>query len=853
MGLEKYIEKRDFTSSPEPKEEKVTRKGSLQFVVQRHQASRLHYDLRLEMEGVLKSWAVPKGPSLNPKDKRLAVMTEDHPFKYITFEGIIPKGNYGAGAMHIWDTGTYHARTERTRKKSEKALLEGLAEGNLKFVLEGKLLKGEFALVRTGKDEKNWLLIKKKDAHAVEHSFSAENHLPPEIIFHPDDKEQALPKKKEIKLEIADLASDLSLKPAPMPHEVKPMLAQSKDEAFDDPDWIFELKWDGYRAIAEVENGKVSLYSRNGISFNQKFFSLIHHLSKIEQNVVLDGEIVVLSEAGYPVFQALQNFDEKNNNNLCYYVFDLLHLNGYDTMQLPLLERKKLLSELIENLTNVLYSDHVEGTGISLFQEAQNEKLEGIMAKKADSSYSPNSRTKLWLKIKTKMHQKAVIAGFTEGKGSRKHFGSLLMGVYENDKLKYIGNCGGGFNEKSLKEMKTKLEPLIIKDNPFGRKIATKAPITWVKPELVCEVTFSEWTVDGNMRHPIFLGLREDTKPEDVALEKSTDNKLESNVSLKEANIKEAKKSVKPKTKEKENESGMVTIDGHRLKLTNLDKIYWPEEKYTKGDLINYYRQVAPYILPYLANRPESLHRHPSGVDQESFFQKDMKDMPPGWIETIEIHSESNNKDINYLICQNEATLIYMNNLGCIEINPWNSRKQHLDNPDYIVIDLDPGDNTFNEVVDTALVVKDVLEKAGAEGYCKTSGSTGMHIYIPLGARYNYEDSRNFAHLIAELVLAELPLLTSLERSPKARKNKIYLDYLQNRKGQTLAAPYSVRPKPGATVSTPLEWKEVRHGLQIGDFTIKNVMQRLKKKGDLFQGVLGEGIDMEKCLKHLSE
>lgn len=857
MGLEKYKEKRNFTSSPEPKEEKSKARGPLRFVIQRHQATRLHYDLRLEMHGVLKSWAVPKGPSLNPKDKRLAVMTEDHPIKYLTFEGVIPKGNYGAGVMHVWDTGTYHAIDQDDRKKSEKALISGLEEGDLKFILEGNIVKGEFALIKAGSDEKNWLLIKKKDTHAVSTAFNSEEFLPPEIIFHDKDKkgEKAAKKAPATKANqsAAPETEDAGLAYSPMPHNVKPMLAQLANEPFDDPEWIFELKWDGYRAIAEVEKSKVNIYSRNGLPFNHKFFPLVQHLKKLGQNAVLDGEIVVLSDKGHPVFQKLQNFDEKDSDNLCFYVFDLLHLNGYDTTQLPLLERKKLLREITEGLTNIFYSDHIKGEGKTFFKEAQKNKLEGIIAKRANSTYNIGARSKLWLKIKTSMRQEAIIAGFTEGKGSRKHFGSLLLGLYNGQKLVYIGNCGGGFNEESLKEMKNKLTPLITKENPFKKKIAAKAPITWVEPRLVCEITFSEWTEEGSMRHPIFFGLREDKDPTNVVKEVPIEEKEPMKAEEKETKKAKAKAAAPPKKRAKKDDPGLVTINGHELKLTNLDKIYWPEEKYTKGDLISYYRTIASYILPYLADRPESLHRHPNGIGKQSFFQKDMKDMPPDWIQTIEIHSESNDKDINYLVCQDEATLVYMNNLGCIEINPWNSRIQNLENPDYIVIDLDPGENTFDEVIQTALEVKKVLDKAGAEGYCKTSGSSGLHIYIPLGAKYNYEDSRNFAHVIAQLVLAQLPDLTSLERSPKARKKKIYLDYLQNRIGQTLAAPYGVRPKPGATVSAPLEWKEVKKGLHPSKFTIKNMLQRVKKKGDLFKGVLGKGIDMEKCLNKLSE
>ena len=397
--------------------------------------------------------------------------------------------------------------------------------------------------------------------------------------------------------------------------------------------------------------------------------------------------------------------------------------------------------------------------------------------------------------------------------------------------------------------------PLVQKSSPFEEKIKTNEKVTWVAPELVCEISFAEWTADDHLRQPIFQRMRIDKNPKEVIRETENILKMEKpdkssskkkGVVEKEVEVEKEKKEKPLKGKDKE-----VEINHHSLKITNLDKIYWPEEGYTKGEVIQYYQDISPFILPYLKDRPQSLNRHPSGINGENFFQKDMGHSLPDWIETEEIFSESNKKNINYLVCQDKETLMYLNNLGCIEINPWHSRVQHLDFPDYTMIDLDPGENTYDEVVEVALAVKEVLDRARIISFPKTSGSTGMHIFIPLGAKYDFDQSKNFANIIAELVNAQLPALTSIERSPKDRRKQIYLDFLQNRTGQTIASAYSLRPKPGATVSTPLEWKEVKKGLHPSQFTFKNIFKRLDKKGDLFKGVLGKGFDMEKSLKNL--
>ncbi|MGN6646998.1 MAG: DNA ligase D [Cytophaga sp.] len=879
MALETYKAKRNFRQTPEPAGKKKAATNELKFVIQRHAASHLHYDFRLEMEGVLKSWAVPKGPSLNPEDKRLAMMVEDHPFEYRKFHGVIPEGNYGAGIVEIWDEGTYHAIGSTDRKTSEKELLAELKKGSLKFVLHGKKLKGEFALVKiknnnSAKDNA-WLLIKHKDEYAIEEPYNSEDHVPSNSKIIKKDApvkkvtaKKAASKKASAKESLikkkAPQAAAKKIKQGkdPMPHEVKPMLAKLKDTPFDSAEWLFEIKWDGYRAIAEIENGKVNLYSRNYISFNHKYRPIVEALESFGHNAVLDGEIVVLNADGTSSFQGLQQYDEKPSPELYYCIFDILFLDGHDLRNLPLIERKQRLADIWPDLPNIKYSDHIEQDGIKFLELARKNKLEGIMAKKADSTYRNGLRSSEWLKIKIIQAQEAIICGFTAPRNSRKDFGALILGAYEKGRLVYIGHTGGGFNTALLSSTLKLMKPLIRKESPFDVKIKTNEKVTWVTPKLVCEIAFSEWTNDGHMRQPIFQGMRIDKKASEVvrelpavttipedAMEVKTKKTTKSKTSTAaKSHASEKKTGTKSSGKKESNE---LKVGSHVLAISNRSKIYWPEDGYTKGDLVDYYMQIADYILPYLKDRPESLNRHPNGINGPSFFQKEMGETLPDWIQSKEIFSESNAKEIRYMLCQDKATLIYMANLGCIEINPWNSRVQKIECPDYIVIDLDPGDNTFDEVIQTALVVKKILDKAGAESYCKTSGSTGLHIYIPLGAKYDYEQGKNFAHVIAQLAHDRLPELTSLVRNPRERKKQIYIDYLQNRGGQTLAAPYSVRPKPGATVSTPLEWKEVKKGLHPSQFTIKTIFKRLEKKGDLFKGVLGKGIDMRKCLKNL--
>ena len=835
MTIRNYKAKRNFKQTPEPvgRTEPRGRGGALRFVVQKHDATRLHYDFRLELDGTLKSWAVPKGPSLRPADKRLAVMVEDHPIDYRTFEGTIPDGNYGAGTVMVWDRGTYQAPGASTRSESERLLREGLRKGHLHISLDGEKLHGEFNLVRTRRG-KDWLLIKVADHFAEDRDVTLEERS----VATGRSLDQITvgagsPRRRRRSIELSDAPK------GKMPHDVTPMLATLVDEPFDRDGWIFEVKWDGYRAIAEVGREQVRFYSRNGLSMAERFPSIVKSLHQLGHEAVLDGEVVATDAAGIGRFQLLQNYQKTGKGSLLYYVFDLLYLDGHDLRSLRLLRRKEILTQIVRGLPIVRVSEHVEAEGKALFQVAQDKGLEGIIAKRADSPYLDGIRGRTWLKMKTLRRQEAVIGGFTEPRRSRTHLGALVLGLYEGGELVYIGHTGGGMDTATRLDLRTRLEPLETSVCPFRTRPRPNAPVHWVQPLLVCDVTFGEWTGDGKMRHPIYVGLRED-KP-------ATAVRRESPVPTEPQEEPAARPRLRKTGRGKQVQSAASP------ELTNLDKVYWPKEGYTKGDLIEYYRIVAPVMVPYLVDRPQSLHRHPNGIERESFFQKDFGDQVPDWVRTVRVTSASGTGEIHYVLCQDEASLLYLANLGCIEINPWNSRVRHLDEPDYLVIDLDPEDIGVPRVVEAAQAIHRLLDHIGAESYCKTSGKTGLHVYVPLGARYSTDSARQFAQLIATVVQRELPDTTSTLRKPALRQRRVYIDFLQNRAGQTLAAPYSARPVANATVSTPLKWSEVRRGLDPSRFTMKTVPRRIDKVGDLWKRVIGRGVDLRACVERLAK
>ena len=901
MSLSKYNEKRSADKTPEPFGGKPDKKV-LRFVVQKHDASHLHYDFRLEMEDVLKSWAVPKGPSMDPDVKRLAMMVEDHPYDYRTFEGIIPQGEYGGGTVMVWDEGTYEPADdlEKTKKGNEKNLLDQLNAGKIKFILDGKKLKGLFALIKAhGRGENAWLLMKLKDEHAtnedilkLDTSVLSDQDLveiaeTSENIYGQDPKASKPASKKAVKkaldtqvdpenTEVPQPALDVEsiLKKAPdgeFNTKVTPMLATLVDEPFDDPGWQYEIKWDGYRALAFMKGEEAELKSRNNKSFNDRFYPVFTAIQNWNINAIVDGEIVVVNDKGISNFSSLQNWRSEADGELLFYVFDILWLDGKDLSGLTQRERSAVLQTLVPQDGIIRSGFSVEARGTEFFDVAREMGLEGIIAKRSDSTYIPGERSKDWLKIKVQKRQEVIIAGYTRNDDSPKLFSALLLGAYRDGQLEYVGKVGTGFNTKQQREMIAQFKPIIVKNPPFDetpeynkpsrfRRNPPHATATWLKPDLVCEINFSEITEDGVFRHPSFIAMREDKQAKQVVLESAfntgdiVEKKKPASGNKKSENdiIKPPVKSTNKTLVNPTEKSQCKVINGHELKFSNLDKVYWPDDKVTKRDLINYYYQVSTYILPYLQGRPQSLNRYPNGIGGKSFYQKDVTGKVPDWVDTYLYHAEGDDTDKHFLVGDDQATLLYMANLGAIEINPWNSTIRKPDNPTWCIIDLDPSDKTtFEQVIQAAQMTKSVLDEMNIPSYPKTSGSTGIHIYIPLAEKYTYEQSKEFARVIVTLVQQQLPEFTSIERAVKDRKGKMYLDFLQNRPQATIAAPYSARPKPGATVSMPLHWNEVKKGLQIKDFTIRNAMKRLEEVGDIFKPVLGEGIDLAKIVEAL--
>lgn len=818
MSLRNYFRKRSFKDTPEPRGH-TSRKPhqKLAFVVHEHQASRLHYDLRLELDGVLKSWAVPKGPSMNPHEHRLAIHVEDHPYEYRKFEGVIPEGNYGAGNVIIWDEGWYEAR-KGDPNESEKTLRAGLKKGHLTFILHGKKLKGEFALVAmqgASTDENAWLLIKKGDEFASARDVTRQD--------------ESIKSHKHVD-ELGATGKLPSLKAYPKkarPWQVTPMLCTLVNEPFSKEGWLFEVKWDGYRAIGTKKGGSIQLYSRANNNFVAKYPLVAEAMRMFKHDVMVDGEIVVVDPSGTAHFEWLQNWHRAPHGTLRFYLFDILWCDGRDVRPMPLAERKKLLKSIMPPSDVLRYGDHVATNGAALFRKIQQRNLEGIVAKNGSSAYLEAKRGLDWLKIKTGLRQEVVIGGYTEPRGGRKYLGSLVVGTYEKGKLEYVGHSGGGIPDEQRKLLRDKLADRERQTSPFSTEPKPNAPVHWVNPELVCEMGFSEWTTEGYMRQPQFKGLRSDKNPLSVHREKAKQTAL----------------AVAPAHIQKSNSA-------LPFEPTHLDKVFFPRHKYTKGDIMTYYTSVAEYILPYIKDRPCSLLRMPSGIAGESFFQKNNEHLPE-WVPRADIFSESNNANLRWIVGGDLHTLLYMIQLGCVEVNPWSSRVGHLGKPDWAVIDLDPEGVTFPKVIEVALAVKTVCEEWGIATYPKTSGKTGLHIYIPLGAAYTYEQAKNVAHLIGLEVNKRLPKITSVERMPAKRENKIYLDYLQNREGQTLAAPYSLRPTPGASVSMPLHWSEVTKQLRPTNFTIENAVRRLKHTGDIWSPVLGKGIHLDAVLERI--
>ncbi|MGZ4383788.1 MAG: DNA ligase D [Gaiellaceae bacterium] len=768
--LTDYHRKRDPRRTPEPFGGDGA--GGARFVVQRHDARRLHYDLRLEEAGVLRSWAVPKGMPLTVGEKVLAVHVEDHPLDYASFEGEIPAGNYGAGTVEIWDRGLYE-------------MIERKRDGGLTFRLHGERLRGLWTLVpaRLGGEERNWLLIRKGDA---------------------DDS--ATP---------------------PARTRYQPMLATLAGELPRGEGWLFEVKWDGYRAIGCVEGGEATLRSRTGNDLTQRFAGVARELVKAlrSPNAVVDGEVCALDEQGRSSFSAMQQGSQSH----VYELFDLLELDGEPLVDLPLRERRKRLERLIDRRNRSVRLSETFDDGQALLAAVHEQQLEGIVAKRADSPYRQGRRSQDWLKVKTRNTQEFVIAGYTKGRGARAgRLGALILAVRRGDELDYVGNCGTGFNEKEIDRLLGLLRPLERSDPPFATR--PKMPrvrrdeVVWVEPTLVCEVEFAEWTHDGHLRAPSYLGLREDKRPDEVRREQALSNEIRR---------------------------------GNRtLRLSNLDKPFWPEEGISKGDLIAYYQAVAPVLVPHLRDRPFTMVRFPDGWQGSHFFQKDSPTHMPSWIRSAPFPAVSRDgkrrRTIRYALVNDDLALLWMANMGCIETHAWASRVDRPERPDWVLFDLDPTpEASFADVVRVALLVKDALDALGLESVAKTSGADGMHVLVPIARRHPYAQVRGLAEIVARALASSYPDLVTIEWS-KAKRRGVLIDANQNGEGKTIASVYSVRPRAGAPVSTPLRWDELTEDLDPASFTMEVVQERIATHGDLFEPVLHGRQSIARALKALT-
>ncbi|PYP09821.1 MAG: DNA ligase D [Gemmatimonadetes bacterium] len=810
-ALSTYRAKRAFDETPEPGGLVPTpepKPGGL-FIVHMHDATRLHWDLRLEMDGVLRSWAVPKGPSANPADKRLAVKVEDHPMEYGDFEGIIPEGNYGAGSVIVWDRGVW-VPLEDVR--------EGFAKGKLLFELKGYKLRGRWTLIKLKKTDKEWLLIKERDQYVSTEPYTNESVL---SGLTNDELRNATQRAEPIKQELAKLGAP---KRALRVEDTELMLAETRADPFTKDGWLFEVKLDGYRMRAACEDGEPILFSRKGLDYTESFPEIARAVKAIPfEGVILDGELVVLNESGHPSFNKLQVRAKLGareakraaiESPATLYVFDLLAFAGYDLRKLPLIKRKEILRKVLPQTGPLRYSEHFEKDGEALYEQVVKLGLEGIMAKKADSPYR-DGRSGDWLKIRADRIDDFVVVGYSKPKGSRGGFGSLHVGAYKDGKLIYCGRAGSGFSGAQLDEIGAQLAALVRETPPCEppeHGALPKGPDhTWVEPKLVCDVRYKEITPDGLLRQSVFVRFRDDKKPEDVVMP---------GLGARESGLGEPIPSPEPRTPV-----------SREVKFSNLTKVFWPEEGYTKGDLIEYYRSMAPWLLPYLMDRPVVLTRYPDGINGKSFYQKDAPGFVPEWIQTIPIWSEDTQRDIQYFVCNDVETLVYLVNLGTIPLHMWMSRIHDLTKPDWCLIDLDPKDAPFAHVITLAKTMRKLCEDVEMPAFIKTTGKSGLHIMLPLGRQLTYAQCLQLAMLFARLVTDQHPDIATTARTISKRDGKVYVDAFQNRAGQLMVAPYSVRPSSGAPVSMPLEWDEVNAKLHNSNFTIANALKRMQKLG----------------------
>jgi bifunctional non-homologous end joining protein LigD len=910
--LAEYRRKRDFTRTAEPSGKKAlspTRPGRLRFVIQKHAASHLHFDLRLELDDVMKSWAVPKGPSLDPSVKRLAMQVEDHPIDYNTFEGTIPKGEYGGGTVMLWDRGTYSSDTAASPEEEEDAIREGLKRGDLKITFHGDRLHGSFALIRmkfardsSSSSKPQWLLIKHRDEYATEEDVVAGNMTSVDSGRTMEEiasgkgrvwNSNREPKRKATAGATRVTARKSSSRAAPGSASVakvpsvplEPMYASVGSE-IPGKGWTFEPKYDGIRVLAFATSTDVKLMTRNGKDKAAQFPEIVASLKKLasrtKRSFVLDGEIVALIDGEPARFQELQgrmhvkesHMIERHSSSApaALILFDILVDGDEVLIREPWSERRaRLVKRVGKRVTPQLrVTESIEGDGKKMLDEARRQGWEGIIAKRVDSRYEPGNRSRNWLKLKIEFRQEFVIGGYTEPRNSREHIGALLLGYFDKDRFIYVGHTGGGFTRKGLEEMYHRLKPLERKTSPFEETPKTNAKAHWVSPEIVVEVKFNEWTADRRLRQPIFLGVRDDKAPREVGLEpRSVQKKSTRGGTIAKgrarpsiaARAKAATKAPRASAVRRTATSGtsrqkldttslleqLATIEekggegsldfggGKTLKVSNLDKVFFPKEKYTKGDVMRYYTRIADFILPTIQDRPLVLKRFPNGIDGESFYQQKASETTPPGVRVEVIVTDGGEKQPRY-VGGDLLTLLYTIQLGAISVDPWHSRVQSLEYADYTVVDLDPGPRAnFARVIQSARWTKEVIDGFGLHAAIKTSGSTGLHIYLPLPPRTPNEAATLVAQMIATKVADAHPKEATTERFVKARgAATVYVDYLQNIQGKTVAGPYCVRAKPGGPVSTPLKWSELTDDLDPRDFHLGNAAARFEKIGDIW-------------------
>jgi bifunctional non-homologous end joining protein LigD len=842
MSLQTYRRKRHFDVTPEPSGKTAAGKGRA-FVIQKHDASHLHYDFRLEQDGVLKSWAVPKGPSLDPRDKRLAIEVEDHPVDYGDFEGTIPQGEYGGGTVMLWDRGTWEPIGDPD---------EGLRTGKLKFQLHGEKLHGGWMLVRRqphhGKSSSKpqWLLFKERDDEARDDSDILEEE-PLSVKTGRDLDEIASGKKAEARKRLATTSKktttrkktkaeskDTAPSQSSLPKTIEPELATLAKAPPEGPQWAHEIKFDGYRILSRLDHGKVTLFSRRGQDWTDRMERIARALEALPAKTAwLDGEVVALEPDGTSNFQLLQNaFGEDRTAPLVYYVFDLLYLDGRDLRSLPLEERKEKLATLLKKSRSksgpIRYSDHVVGDGDTVFAQAGKLGLEGIVSKRLDRPYRAG-RGYDWLKIKTSQREEFVIGGYTDPEGSREAFGSLLVGYHVGSDLRYAGKVGTGFSHVTLRDLFKRLKPLERKSSPFSdltTKTGEARHAHWVEPELVAQIEFGNWTRDGRLRHPSFLGLRED-KP---AAEVVRDRPISGPVDVTSNGKAHAKSGHIRKPKPPSRNGHVASGDEFAgVRLSHPDKVLYPDQGITKRDLAEYYTAVAEWILPHLEDRPLVLVRCPEGAKKTCFFQKHLQNGVPEALRRVTIKEKDKQGD--YALVDDLAGLISLVQMGVLEIHAWGSRADRLEQPDRLVFDLDPApDVGWERVVRSAHQIREFLDDLGLRSFVKTTGGKGLHLVVPIQRRQEWGEISEFCQAVVRAIVTADPKHYTSNMSKAARPGKIFVDYLRNARGATAVAPYSTRARAGAPVSMPLDWDDLKPSLTADRFTVSTAPAYLAKR-----------------------